>query len=123
MPEVSVGVLKALSASTKSLHEKLSAAGTKMSKAFRPPKVYDRPNDLEQCAEHIDACHNTYEELVKSFEECAKERDDAVAELEKAIEREEQLAKGMKVCPQCVGIKKINGQDCTKCKGEGFIGK
>ena len=121
MPEVSAGVLLAISASTKSLHEKLSGAGTKLSKAFRPPKVYDRPNPLEQAAENIDACHNTTEELFKMYEECAKERDEAVSELEKSLEREEQLAKGMKVCPQCIGVKKVNGQDCTKCKGEGFV--
>ena len=55
------------------------------------------------------------------YEECAKERDEAVAELEKAIEREEKLAKGMKICPQCIGVKKVNSQDCTKCKGEGYV--
>jgi hypothetical protein len=121
MPEVSASVLKAISASTKSLHEKLSTSGTKMSKAFRPPKVYERPNDVEQAAEHIDACHNTFEELAKAYEECAKERDEAVELAREALEKTERLLKGEKICPVCIGVKTVNSQPCVKCKGEGFL--
>lgn len=123
MPEISAGVLKALSASTKTLHEKLNASGTKLSKAFRPPKVYDRPNDLEQCAEHIDACHNTMDELSKSFEELSKERDEAVQIATEALEKTERLIKGDKICPTCIGVKIVNSVPCSKCHGEGFLTK